>query len=45
MLLSPASTNTVNPGKVPFLTLVTKRLLSLRKAVTNTKQNPERWQN
>jgi hypothetical protein len=42
--LSPAGTHAINPGHVRFLTLDTERLLSLWKAVSNTKQNPERWQ-
>lgn len=42
--LSPASPQPINSGHVPFLTLNTKRLLSLWKAVSNTKQSPERWQ-
>lgn len=42
--LSPGSAQPINPGPVPFLTQYTKRLLSLWKAVSNTRQNPERWQ-
>ena len=42
--VQPAQTQSIL-ATVPFLTLVTERLLSLWKAVWNTKQNPERWQN